>query len=161
MKRALMLALLLLHPASSNLTVAQTPDTKVIDNFISRQAAKYKAEEYADARKVLSGDLNHDGLADTVVLYTIEGQGGSNNYIQYLAVFLGRNNALVYATHRAVGGKNRRDIELVSITDGAINLKTMDYGPRDPSCCPTIKGSASYSFSNGALVEKHHKTKSP
>ncbi len=147
---------------------SQTNETKVIDKFIAQQAAKYKGEEYPDARKVISGDLNHDGIPDTAVLYTIEGQNGSNNYIQYLAVFLESKKVLattegapaikqpvglVFAARTAVGGKNRRDVELVSITNGLINLNTTEYGPKDPSCCPTIKGTAKFELIGGQLKE--------
>jgi len=136
---------------------AQTSETKVIDKFIAQQAARYKGEEYPDARKVVSGDLNHDGVPDSAVLYTIEGQGGSNNYIQYLAVFLGHKSGLVYATNTPVGGKNRRDVDLVAINDGVIDLNTTAYGPKDPSCCPTIKGTAKYALVAGRLKETANK----
>jgi hypothetical protein len=52
-----------------------------------------------------------------------------------------------------VGGKNRREAELTSIADGLINLKTVDYGPNDPSCCPTIKGTTRYTLDAGRLKE--------
>src|SRR5437016_3586937 len=58
----------------------QDPDAATIDAFIARQAERLRGEEYRDARKVATGDLTHDGIAETVVLYTIEGQNGSNNY---------------------------------------------------------------------------------
>src|SRR5215510_16442385 len=102
-KLGLLTFLLAAFPLLGN---AQTSEAKVIDKFIAQQAAKYKGEEYPDARKVVSGDLNHDGIPDSAVLYTIEGQGGSNNYTQYLAVFLGHKNGLTYASSRSVGGKN-------------------------------------------------------
>ena len=55
----------------------------------------------------MTGDLTHDGEPETVVLYTIEGQGGSNLYIQYLAVFAQKNGKLTPLTHADVGGKRR------------------------------------------------------
>jgi len=47
-------------------------DGTAIDNFIARQAKRERGEEYREARKVLAGDLTHDGKPETVVLYTIE-----------------------------------------------------------------------------------------
>lgn len=135
----------------------KTSDSAVIDKFIATQAAKEKGEEPEGIRKVVTGDLDHDGLADTAVLYTIEAQNGSNNYIQYLAVFRATKRGLVYATRQSVGGKNRREAELISISEGLINLDTMDYGPKDPSCCPTIKGQTSYVLVGRVLKEKHRR----
>ncbi len=134
-------------------TVPQSTDTAVIDKFIAAQAAKEKGEEPEGIRQIVTGDLNRDGVADTAVLYTIEGQDGSNDYIQYLAVFLGAKQGLVYGAHRSVGGKNRRAADLVSISGGLINLNTVAYGPNDPSCCPTIKGATRYALQAGVLKE--------
>src|ERR1041385_8478333 len=89
----------------------QGTDTALIDAFITRQAKRERGEEYSEARKVVSGDLTHDGQPETVVLYTIEGQGGSNLHIQYLAVFARRNGKLSPLTHMDVGGKSTRGVE--------------------------------------------------
>src|SRR5262249_53664273 len=89
MKNTLCVAIILvLSWAVSTAHAIQDQDTAAIDAFIARQARQARGEEYKEARKVATGDLNHDGVADTAVLYTIEGQGGSNNYMQYLAVFI-------------------------------------------------------------------------
>lgn len=136
---------------------AQSDDKAVIDKFIAAQGAREHGEEPDGVRKVVDGDLNHDGVSDTAVLYTIEGQNGSNNYIQYLAVFLRKNGNLVYAARQAVGGKNRREIEIKSIADNAMLFETTAYGPRDPSCCPTIKGSTTFVLAGKRLVEKRRK----
>jgi hypothetical protein len=60
----------------------QDQDAAAIDRFIARQAQRLRGEEYREARKVASGDLTRDGVPETVVLYMIEGQGGTNNYVQ-------------------------------------------------------------------------------
>ncbi|HSE21692.1 MAG TPA: hypothetical protein VLB68_08525 [Pyrinomonadaceae bacterium] len=134
-------------------------DYPVVDKFIAAQAKREHGEEPAGIRKMVTGDLNHDGLPDLAVLYTIEGQNGSNNYIQYLAVFVQTKNGFVHASHRSVGGKNWREIEIKSVSDGLINLDTTDYGEKDPSCCPTIKGSTRFILAGRVLREKK-KTKS-
>ncbi len=131
---------------------AQTTDKAAIDTFISAQATREHGEEYAEARKVVSGDLNGDGVAETVVLYTIEGQNGSNNHTQYLAVFTRANRQLVPLTQTSVGSKTFRDAALDSISNGLINLTTMGYAKNDPACCPTLKGKAWYKLALGKLV---------
>lgn len=148
----LVISVLCLFPGWSTAAV-QSDDAAVIDRFIARQAAKAGGSEPDGIRKVLTGDLNHDGVADAAVLFTIEGQNGSNNYVQYLAVFLRRNGRLVYAAHAAVGGKNRRSIELDSIKDNVIFLDTTAYAKRDPSCCPTIKGRTRFVLARNKLAE--------
>lgn len=134
------------------LTLAQSQsDKSIISSFIAQQAKRERATEYEEARSIVNGDLNADSAEDAVVLYTIEGQGGSNQYIQYLAVFLNRKGKLVYATHQVVGGKNRKSIDSVSIKDGKINLQTMEYLPTDASCCPSKKGQMRFILSGGRL----------
>ncbi len=138
----------LLLPAFAS---AQDQDKAAIDKFILNQATREHGEEYPDARKVVSGDLNGDGAPETVVLYTIEGQNGTNNHIQYLAVFKRVNGQLVPMTHVDVGSKSYRDVELDSITNGVINLTTMRYGKNDPACCPSLKGKAWFRLVKGTL----------
>jgi hypothetical protein len=137
---------------SASFTSAQNADKSAIDKFISAQATREHGEEYPDARKVVSGDLDKDGVAETVVLYTIEGQNGSNNHVQYLAVFTRANRQLVHLTHTSVGSKTYRDVELDSISNGLINLTTNGYAKNDPACCPTLKGKAWYRLALGRLV---------
>jgi len=126
-------------------------DKSVINGFIAQQAKKQRATEYEEARSIVKGDLNVDGDEDAVVLYTLEGQGGSNQYLQYLAVFINRKGKLVYITHQMVGGKNQRSIDSVSIKDGKINLQTLEYLPTDASCCPSKKGQMRFILSGGRL----------
>jgi len=129
----------------------QDQDKAAIESFISNQATREHGEEYPDARKVVTGDLNGDGTPETVVLYTIEGQNGTNNHIQYLAVFKRVNGQLLHVTHVAAGSKLDRDVELDSVTNGMINLTTMRFAKNDPACCPTVKGKASYRLVKGTL----------
>lgn len=119
---------------------AQGQGGAVVDKFIAEQASREGGEEYEEARKVVAGDLNRDGIPDLAVLYTVEGQHGSNNYVQYLAVFIRVRGALVPAGHTAVGGKSRRGVELQSVRGGTIFLKTLSYRPKDASCCPSRRG---------------------
>ena len=137
----------------------QNRDLTTISSFIARQARRERGEEYEDARTVMAGDLNGDGVPETVVLYTIESQGGSNNYVQYLAVFVRRRGDLVAVTHTAVGGKGRRSVDLTSVNNRRVNLKTLSYAPADASCCPTLKASTSYVLQGRVLREKIHSSK--
>ena len=134
--------------------VASDPDRTIIDRFIAHQSRRERGEEYQDARKIASGDLNHDGTSDTAVLYTIEGQRGSNLYIQYLAVFLRRNGKLTPSAHAEVGGKGYRAVEEISVEENTIRLEILDYASRDAACCPSEKGHTRYVLAGSALQER-------
>lgn len=142
----------------TTISAHQDNDSTIIDAYISRQAHRERGEEYPEARKVIKGDLTHDGASETVVLYTIESQGGRNLYIQYLAVFTRRNGKLSPLTHAEVGGKSVRSVELKSVEDNAILLDTMSYGPNDPQCCPTVKGTTKYVLVGRTLREQKQQT---
>ena len=102
----------------------------------------------------MRGDINHDGKEDVVVLYSLEGfSGGTNLWIQYLAIFTNRGGKLVYAAHQSVGGKNQRTLLLKSIAKNRINFDTQEYLGQDASCCPSGKGQATFIFSSGKLKE--------
>ena len=91
------------------------------------------------------------------MLYTIEGQNGTNNYVQYLAVFLSLKGRLVYAANTPVGGKGHRAMELTSIKGNVMFFETTAYAKRDPACCPTIKGRTRYALVGKKLTEMSRK----
>jgi hypothetical protein len=137
-----------------SVVAAQDQDTATIEAYISRQAHQQHGEEDPDARKIVTGDLDRDGSPETVVLYTIEGQGGSNNYIQYVAVFARHNGKLEPVAYTSVGGKSRRSVELAGVEDNSIRLETMAYGPKDAACCPSVKGETRYVLAGRTLREQ-------
>ena len=142
MKILLILVIVLFTPSLAFPT--QNQDLTVVDQFISKQAKQEEGEEYADARKMMVGDLNRDGVPDVAVLYTIEGQNGTNNYLQYLAVFVRTKSKLVSAAHTVVGGKLNRDVDLQSIKNNVIRFKTLSYRASDPASTPSRKGTARF-----------------
>jgi len=156
---SLILVTFILACGTPSASALQDQDASTIDTFIAHQAERLRGEEYREARKVASGDLTHDGVAATVVLYTIEGQGGSNNYVQYLAVFARSKGGLVAVTHTAIGGKSARSVEQMSVDDNAIQLETLGYGPKDASCCPSVKGTMRYVLVGNTLREQKRPTR--
>lgn len=154
MRRTCMILLALTVGAIVDGDTLQDQDARTISSYIDRQAMRERGEEYKDARKVLTGDLNKDGMPDAAVLYTIEGQGGSNNYVQYLAVFVRSKAGLEPVARAVVGGKLNRAVELVGVNDNAVELATMSYGPNDPACCPSVKGGTRYVLAGRTLKEE-------
>jgi hypothetical protein len=146
------LALLAMLLWVSSLTIAaQDGDIAIINKFISSQATQIGGDEYPEARKIVKGDLNRDGVPDLAVLYTIEGMGGGNNHVQYLAVFVRSQGRLLHLTHTAVGGKLNRAVELKSISKNIIYCETLLYRPKDPSCCPSRKATARFVLAGNKL----------
>ena len=130
----------------------------VVNRFIKSQESRSRGTEYAEGRKIVTGDLDNDGSPDIAVLYTLEGAHGGNDYNQYLAVFLSVNGKCVYKVHRRVGGRFERNMDLKSIENGKVLFDTLEYLPKDPSCCPSKKGSTQFMFSEGKLVETKPKS---
>ena len=153
MKQALRFVLPVLLCIPSAASPAQNQDTAVVNQFIAKQATQEDGEEYEGARKMITGDLNRDGVPDLAVLYTIEGQNGTNNYIQYLAAFIRRNGALVHVAHTAVGGKWNRDVDLQSIKNNVIHFKTLLHRANDPASTPSRKETARYVLRRRTLKE--------
>ena len=154
MKKALIFALpFLLACLPSFASALQNQDTTVIDQFISKQAKQENGEEYAEARKMLVGDLNRDGVPDVAVLYTIESQNGTNSYLQYLAVFVRTKGKLVPVAHTVIGGRLNRNVELQSIKNNLIHFKTLSYRANDPASTPSRKGTARFVLIKRRLKE--------
>jgi hypothetical protein len=148
-------------PTAAQYEVLGAEADAVVNKFISGQEAELGGKEYEGARKFVAGDLNHDGVSDLVVLYTIEGAGGGNSYTQYLAVFVRLEEKLTPTAHTVVGGKGYRAAHLEGIADNVISLTTLSYGPHDAMCCPSIKGSARFVLADGKLVSQPSPPPSP
>jgi hypothetical protein len=147
------LALLVVCPGGIASTY-QNDDDAAIDAYIARQAQRERGQEYREARKVVVGDLTHDNVPETVVLYTIEGQRGTNRHTQYLAVFSRQNGQLKPITHAAMGSKSVGGVKLRSVEDESIVLDTLSYAAKDAECCPSIPGSTRYVLSGRTLREQ-------
>jgi hypothetical protein len=131
----LMLTLIASAPDAS----LSSAESQAINVFIKGQAKQRTSggnivEEFPGGRQIARGDLDGDGKADLVVLFTLE-QG--NVWTQFLSVFGSENKP--FATMR-VGGKGRREVELRQVTDRRVELATKNYGPLDALCCPSIVG---------------------
>lgn len=136
----------------------QNADDAAIDAYITRQAKLERGEEYREARKTLVDDLTHDGVPETVVLYTIEGQHGTNRSLQYLAVFARRNGKLTPLTRAEMGSNSVATVELRSVENGTIVLGTLSYGAKDANCCPSVPGTTRYVLVGRTLREQKQRS---
>ncbi len=62
-------------------------------------------------------------------------------------------------THTEIGGKSVRSVELTSVDNNAIQLETLSYGPKDASCCPSIKGTTQYVLAGKTLREQKRRVR--
>ena len=132
---------------------AQSLETAV-NNYIAKAAkASDGASEYADARKIVRGDLDGDGDQDAAVQYTLEGFGGGNSFGQMLAVFRNDKGAYKFVSEETVGGKFfYYTSNLSSIKRGKIILATETCAePPQGICENPKKGIASFVLRGGKL----------
>lgn len=135
----------------------ESKEKKAIDKFIRNQAMKVRGFEYPEYRRYLKGDVGSDGVQDIVVLYTIEEAQGGNSWLQYLVVFQESKSGIKYLHHLRVGGKGMRSVDLETIDEGMIKLKTKHYGLSDALCCPSVSGNT-HIFINGKFLEEGSQT---
>lgn len=156
MKKSCLACLTLLLIFSSHSVYAKSNDKVIVEAFIKQHAKQQGGKEYKKARVLAAGDINHDGKADLVVSYSIEGAGGSNGFDQYLAVFSRLKKTIKPVTQIRVGGELERHVNAVSIKNNYIELSTLSHDENDARCCPSIAGKTYYVLSDGQLQE--HKT---
>ena len=122
--------------------------------WIASHAQRVKGQAPKETRKHCDGDVNGDGHADVVVIYSIEGTGGgTNDWTQYATVMTSTGQGYGATLPKEVGGKSVRAVEGCTINGSTIELDLLTYGPKDGSCCPSVPGKARYTLEKGALVE--------
>ncbi|MCD2453450.1 hypothetical protein GO003_024010 [Methylicorpusculum oleiharenae] len=146
---------MIIYLNSPNVTAKQNEDTSIIDLLIAEQEKQDEGSEYKDVREVVNGDLNNDGIQDTVVLYSIDGGGGGNMSEQYLAVFLRLKDALKPIANIMVGNTSGlyRIANSITLTGTSIEIETSEYVQDDARCCPSKKGKTFYVLADGKLKE--------
>ena len=146
---SVLLLSLMANPPPTSLSPVETKAVKTFIDSLAKRRAKDgdAAEEFVGGRRTVRGDVDGDGTADLVVLFTLE-QG--NTWTQFLGLFGGANKPL--ASGR-VGGKGQRSVELQQVSDGRVELSTKNYGPSDALCCPSVEGRSWFVLRAGALEE--------
>ena len=156
MKRSLLLGLVVLNAGLAG-EPSGSPVPKEVATWIQRYAVSQTSNGiaptyYPGGTMMAEGRLGSQAAA--VVVFTLEGAGGGNNYSQYLAVFWKHGNQYVYCCSRHVGGKGIRSVERVSLPGASIRLGGKDYVPgKDPMCCPSRAYSDDLAVRDAELVE--------
>ena len=123
--------------------------------WIASHARRVGGEAPRDKRSTCEGDVNGDGHADVVVIYTIEGIGGgsANDWTQYMTVMTSTPQGFGVTLPKEVGGKSKRAVESCTVAGALVDAVVKEYAPEDASCCPSRPGQAHYAIKNGALVD--------
>ena len=129
--------------------LAFKPDMEVISAAIAQKAKEDGGVEYSDAREVVEGDLAGDGVAEVAVLYVLEGAGGGNRSINYLAAFVREAGQLKLASTLILHGS----AEAIELSGGKVHVKLLILGEDDPLCCPSVEEEAIYVLHGGKLVQ--------
>lgn len=119
---------------------AAASDAEVIKAAISTRAAQDGGREYVDVRRSVEGDLNGDGTQDVAVLYSLEGAGGGNGSVGYLAAFVRASGQLKLVDTVTLSGSAQG----LKLKDGAAHFKLLSLGPDDSACCPSVEEDAMY-----------------
>ena len=133
---------------------AQVNLHKAIDRHIEK--VREDASENKEARKIIYGDVNGDGVKDVVVQYMLEGAGGGNSWGQSIAVFLNRKGVYKMAADETVGGKFFRSFDLLKVAGKEIIGATETCPAGDPQgmCDNPKKKQVKYVLLNSKLKEK-------
>ncbi len=115
-----------------------------VEAAIARQAAALHADEHCQFRRYENlSDLDGDGRADLLVLFTVEPRGG-NDHRGFLAVFLSSDPPSAAPIVVETGKRGERDAIAIAVEGRRITLETREYLPQDPMCCPSGQGTLVY-----------------
>jgi len=113
----------------------------VIDKFLASQKLD---DASASAGQHVVTDLDGDGKPDIVLYWDVMGPTWSR---PKLSIFLdqGRN-------YRTLTTDLSGQIERLSVKGSTIVLDTLQLGPKDARCCPSVKKQVQYRWQGGKLV---------
>lgn len=121
-----------------------------ITNAVSAATREDGGDEYAQGRQILRADLNGDGQDDALVIYTIEGQGGGNGSFSTLGIFYSNNGDFDFKDSTVVSGA----VTALRMLDGnTIGVGSLEVGPDDARCCPTLESEQKYRWDGNHLEE--------
>jgi hypothetical protein len=162
----IVLVLLTLHARG---VVGESTAKSAIDRSIDvlvDQLSDGIAVGYPEFRSVSFGDLlDSDAQGeDAVVVFSIEGFGGSNYHAEYVAVFAAVPHAEVSTEQTRpyrllalaqIGGRGWRtfDSRTVTIRSGSFAISGKKWAPEDPGCCPSIAINPNFAVEWGRITE--------
>lgn len=124
-----------------------------IETYAASQSSDGVAPSYYPAAtRIAEGRLGREFAA--AIVFTLEGAGGGNNYLQYLAVFWKRGQRYTFCCAQRVGGKGIRSVEHVALSGAGVRIGGNEYAPgKDPMCCPSKPYVADLAVQGTQLLE--------
>jgi hypothetical protein len=101
-----------------------------------------------DSVKTAKGEI--EGRSLSLVLYTVEGCNGGNNWHSAVTAF--DDNGKPLGTYELAEGTSASFSEKSPVRNGRIAIETLSLGPHDPHCCPSIRGKTYLTVKKGKLV---------
>lgn len=98
----------------------------------------------------VTADLNGDGASESVV-FLAEENGGTATFL-YMAV-MGRADGKIVTLATARLG-DRVSVRSVQADKGEISVELLQFGPRDPACCPSELVTRTWSLERSGLSER-------
>lgn len=121
-----------------------------LERVIAGRARSLAMEEHCQFRIYDTlDDVDGDGKDDFIAVFTVEGPGGGNDHVSFLALF--RSTSPGEPIVVEAGRRGVRDPEAVSARRGEITLETKEYLPGDAMCCPSGRGKRVWRLAGGAL----------
>lgn len=121
--------------------------------WIASHAQRVHGQAPRESRKSCEGDINGDSHGDVVVIYTIEGVGGGNDWTQYATVLTSTQQGYGATLPKEVGGKGVRALEGCTIGAGSVEISFKTWAAADAACCPSVPGKTKLAFANGTLSD--------
>ncbi|SDQ65382.1 hypothetical protein SAMN05428982_1981 [Pseudoxanthomonas sp. CF385] len=129
---------------------AASPDAdqarRIAEQFLATKQAAAGPQEAYEASEVVAADLDGDGEAEVVVLWTMLGPTYWHHGVTVLAR-KGQRYVPAGEAEEPLGS-----VEGMAVRNGAIELKTKWPGPNDARCCPTVPKTLRYRWSGGRLT---------
>ena len=126
-----------------------------VERDIAERAARLRGNEFCEYRRYAVGDWDGDHLDDLAVTFNVEGANdGGNGVDGHLLVYLSSRHEA--APLEAVVG-TRGDYLPDALEAGVGRLlivKTVEWSPRDPMCCPSRHGSLVFRVLPSGLVRR-------
>lgn len=143
------LSLISLYSKSQTFTVNEKTANNALMNYFKNNNITNNKDKVFQTSQVKIGDLNNDKKNDAVVRYVLGLNIGNAITGNGIVVFLNTGNSLKFLTDY----QEKPDAILKSITNCTILLEILNFGPNDPTCCPSIKSNAKLKLENNILTE--------
>lgn len=108
-------------------------------------ASKENEEESGQSRGLARADLDGDGTAEIVLVWTLLGPTYWRNYLSVL-----RKTGPGYA--EAATALLNGEAELGGIDRGVVSVKQNTFAPDDPRCCPSRETMGRYRWEGGDRI---------